>query len=110
MKLLFDQNISYRIIKNIKSIYSESAHVSLFGLQTSDDNSVWEFAQKNNYTLVTQDADFYDISLLKGFPPKIIWLRCGNTSTNNIQKILLEQSDIIISFIKDDQHACIEII
>ena len=91
MKLLSDQNISYRIIKNIKSIYSESA-------------------QKNNYTSVTQDADFYDISLLKGFPPKIIWLRCGNTSTNNIQKILLEQSDIIISFIKDDQHACIEII
>ena len=65
MKLLLDQNISYRVIKKMINIYPESSHVSSFGLQAVDDREVWEFAQKNNYTLVTQDADFYDISLLK---------------------------------------------
>lgn len=109
MKILLDQNLSYRIIKKLNSIYPEINHVSNFNLQASDDKVVWEFAKNNNFTLVTQDSDFYDFSILKGFPPKIIWIKCGNTSTNNIIEILTKNYQAIKDFIEDDKYACFEI-
>jgi predicted nuclease of predicted toxin-antitoxin system len=48
------------------------------------DNEIWEYARKNNYAIITFDADFYDISIINGHPPKIVWLRTGNISTNEI--------------------------
>jgi predicted nuclease of predicted toxin-antitoxin system len=109
MKILLDQNLSYRIIKKLNSIYPEINHVSNFNLQASDDKVVWEFAKNNDFTLVTQDSDFYDFSILKGFPPKIIWIKCGNTSTNNIIEILTKNYQAIKDFIEDDKYACFEI-
>lgn len=109
MKILLDQNLSYRIIKKLNSIYPEINHVSNFNLQASDDKVVWEFAKNNDFTLVTQDSDFYDFSILKGFPPKIIWIKCGNTSTNNIIEILTKNYQSIKDFIEDDKYACFEI-
>ncbi len=97
MKLLFDQNISFKVAKNSQHLFIDSKHISDVGLSFSLDIEIWEFARNNNYCIVTFDADFIDISALKGFPPKIIWLRIGNTSTNNL--ILKLQTDLLI--IKD---------
>lgn len=95
MKILLDQNISYRVVKKLTSIYPEINHVSNFYLQASEDKIIWEFAKTNDFTLVTQDSDFYNFSILKGFPPKVIWLKCGNTSTNNIIEILTKNYQAI---------------
>jgi len=109
MKILLDQNISYKVIKKLESIYLEINHVSNFNLQASDDKIIWEFAKNNGFTLVTQDSDFHDFSILKGSPPKIIWLKCGNTTTNNIVKILSENYQVINDFIVHERYACLEI-
>ena len=45
---------------------------------------IWEYAKNNNFCIVTFDADFVDIATIKGHPPKIIWLRTGNMTTENI--------------------------
>ncbi len=82
MKLLFDQNISHKLIKKIHDLYPDSSHVGLHKLSKSDDNLVRQFAIDNNFLIVTQDSDFYDIAIIKGIPPKIIWIRLGNCSTN----------------------------
>ena len=79
MKILLDQNLSYKLVNKLDFLYLDMKHVSSFNLQTSDDKTIWEFARANHFALVTKDADFYDFSLLKGFPPKIIWLKCGNS-------------------------------
>ena len=98
MKLLFDQNISFRIIKEVISFFPESEQVRGLGLENVSDSEIWEFAKANNFTIVTFDADFSDIANIKGNPPKIIWLRTGNTTTKNITKILKKRNQVINDF------------
>ena len=112
MKLLFDQNISHRIINKLHPDFSECKQVSHVGLQDHDDIDIWEYAQNNNYSIVTFDSDFYDLSLINGWPPKIIWLRTGNLTTNEISQLLKDNQDTIEGFINNDESlniACLEI-
>ncbi len=81
MKLSFDQNISYRILKKLERTYPASDQVKKLGLENPTDIELWEYARINSYAIVTFDSDFMDIANLKGHPPKIIWLRTGKTST-----------------------------
>lgn len=112
MKLLFDQNISFRLVKKIEEIYPESSQVRELGLENATDMEIWEFARENNYAIVTFDADFFDLSNLKGHPPKIIWLRMGNTTTNNLEKVLLEKKNLLEDFLSNPDYknvACLEV-
>ena len=110
MNLLFDQNISFRIIKRIEDIFPEALSVRELGLSNPHDFDIWKFAQSNNYSIVTFDSDFIDLSNLKGFPPKIIWLRLGNTSTKNIAERIRIEKDKILEFLNDSDIAFLEII
>jgi len=58
---------------------------------------------------VTFDSDFCDLNIIKGFPPKIIWLRTGNTTTKNIEKLLRNKQGLIEVFLTED-YGCLEII
>ena len=84
MKLLFDQNISFRIVNLLNDVFNDYKHVSHVGLMDCEDPEIWLFTRNHNYVIVTFDSDFYDISLLNGLPPKIIWIRTGNLTTKEI--------------------------
>jgi len=71
VKLLFDQNISFRVVQQIISIFSEAKHVKDFELQFATDQQIWAFAKTNEFSIVTFDSDFYDLMTLKGYPPKL---------------------------------------
>jgi predicted nuclease of predicted toxin-antitoxin system len=101
MKLLFDANLSHRLIELIGDIYPGSSHVRIIGLQKANDNEVWEYAIANGYTVVTKDADFHEYSILRGFPPKVIWIRKGNCSTEAIAKLLRTHNEKIQAFYDD---------
>ena len=112
MKLLFDQNISFRIVSKLKDTFPEARQVRELGLENSTDREIWEYAKRNNYSVVTFDADFYDMSNLYGHPPRIIWLRTGNRRTSDLAKLLIARSVIIQEFLTDNLYkniACIEI-
>lgn len=112
MNLLFDQNISFRIVRILKDIYPEAKQVKDVGLENSSDLVIWQYAKENNFAIVTFDADFYDLSLVKGIPPKIIWLRIGNTSTRNIVKTLRDNHDLIKEFLTAKEYheiSCLEL-
>ena len=72
VKLLFDQNVSPKLVKTLAELYPNSNHLDSLGLGTADDVSVWEYAKRNGFVVVTKDADFADLSLWRGFPPKVI--------------------------------------
>lgn len=95
MKLLFDQNLSPRLVANLADLFPNSAHVEVIGLGKEIDRLVWEYAKKNDYVIVSKDADFSELGSLLGFPPKIIWLRKGNCSTQSIEKILQQNHSAI---------------
>lgn len=112
MKLLFDQNISYRIKKKLEHKFSNCIHVSDCGLQDNEDPNIWEYAKLNGFTIVTFDADFFEISLINGHPPKIIWIRSGNLTTNDIVNLMLKNFTKIQAFYDDKNGqnlACMEL-
>ena len=112
MKLLFDQNISFRAINSLLKIYPKAKQVRELGLENATDRKIWDYAKTNKYAIVTFDADFYDLATLYGHPPKIIWLRLGNTSTSNLIKLLEKHVDIITAFLTDTDNTslgCLEI-
>jgi len=103
MKLLFDQNISFRIVKLISDYYPNSKQVIELGLENSTDLEIFNYAKKNGFSIVTFDSDFFDLTIMKGFPPKIIWLRTGNTTTKNIKTVLEDKFEIIQSFLEETE-------
>ncbi len=98
MKLLFDHNLSPRLVDKLVAIYPNSQHVFLLGLDQADDRILWEYAKQNEFIIVTRDADFNELSILRGYPPKVIWVRRGNCSTKQIEEILRGNLEDIQAF------------
>ena len=112
MKLLLDQNISFRITSKIQDLFPSSKQVRDLGLENSKDSFLWKYAKENNYCIVTFDGDFYDLGLIKGSSPKVIWLRLGNTTTQYIETVLRKNYDLIKTFLTDRNYkeiGCLEI-
>jgi predicted nuclease of predicted toxin-antitoxin system len=63
------------------------------GLDQIPDVEVWEYARQELFLIVTKDADFSDICSLRGFPPKIVWIKRGNCKTADIEAILRSHYD-----------------
>jgi predicted nuclease of predicted toxin-antitoxin system len=109
IKLLFDQNISFRILRHLPDVFLNSQQVRTVGLENATDLEIWDYARNNGFTIVTFDADFYDINLVKGHPPKIVWLRTGNTTTAGIAECMFANWLKISAFIDDQEQSCLEI-
>jgi len=95
VKLLFDHNLSPRLIRRLADLYANSSHVYLLGLDRADDQAMWEHARREGYLIVTKDADFGDLCMLFGFPPKVIWIRRGNCKNKDIEDILRRHGEEI---------------
>ncbi len=98
VKLLFDENLSPKLVLRLISLFPESAHVHDCGLGTSDDSAIWQFAIERGFTIISKDLDFHDRSILKGSPPKVIWLRIGNCSTVRTENLLRSSVSKIADF------------
>ena len=103
MKLLFDQNLSPRLVRRLADLYPNSSHVHLIGLDTSPDPVIWQYARDNEFIIVTRDADFSDLNVMMGFPPKVIWIRRGNCTTGKIETILRSNYEAVESMAEDEQ-------
>ncbi|HBK70306.1 MAG TPA: hypothetical protein DDZ39_01390 [Flavobacteriaceae bacterium] len=109
MNFLFDQNISFRLIRKINDVFPNSKHVKELGLENATDIEIFDYAKKNNYSVVTFDSDFCDLNTIRGFPPKIIWIRTGNITTKNLEIIIRLHFKTITNFHNED-FGCLEII
>lgn len=109
MKLLFDQNLSRKLVNRLSDIFPESSHVQFHDLAEETDTKIWEFAKLNNFCIVTQDADFPERSRLYGSPPKVVWLRCGNAPTNQIELLLRSGAIAVQALLDDSELHCLEL-
>ena len=66
MKLLFDQNLSFRLCRDVDDLFPESSHVRLLGLSEATDHALWDYAKRQGFAIVSQDADFAEMA---------VWLR-----------------------------------
>lgn len=105
MKLLFDQNLSRRLVQQLNDLYPGSQHVANAGLDTSADAAVWNYARDGGFVIVSKDSDFMHRSLVFGPPPKIVLLRLGNCTTAEVEQLLRAEFSALQEFELDDQAA-----
>ena len=104
-----DQNLSFRLLEGLEAAYPGSTQVRFVGLEQTDDLTIWRFAKENGFTIVTNDSDFHEISLVYGEPPKVIWLKCGNKPKWYVLGLLINNQDKIEAFHKEQESSCLEI-
>ena len=109
MKLLFDQNLSFRLPALLADRFPELNQVRLLGLDRADDLAIWNVARAEGFALVSLDFRFHQFAATFGSPPKVIWLRCGNRPTVEIQRLILEHADLIEAFARRDDASCLEL-
>jgi predicted nuclease of predicted toxin-antitoxin system len=109
VKLLFDENLSPRLVHLLSSFFPESTHVRNVSLASADNDSIWTYAQSYNFVIVSKDSDFHQRSFVKDQPPKVIWLRCGNRGTEEIADLLRRYQGSLEQFATDPTAAFIEV-
>ena len=98
MRLLYDQNLSRRLVKSLADLFPDSAHVLLLGMDRVKDDVIWAHARANNLVLASKDFDFHERARAAGPPPKVIWLDCGNCPTRHIERLFRNHHSRIMEF------------
>ena len=109
MKLLFDEDLSLRLVPSLSHHFPESKHVRNVDLAAADVDLVWAYARIHNFVIVSKDSDFHQRSFVKGSPPQVIWLRCGNCGTQEIIELLRSHQSHLETFQKNSEAAFLEI-
>jgi predicted nuclease of predicted toxin-antitoxin system len=110
MKLLFDQHLSRWLVDRLADEYSLSSHVALIGIQRDPDEVVWNYAKFHDFVVVTKDSDLAELGYVHGFPPKVIWLRIGNCTTDEVEAAIRASRDAIVAFGLDPDASVLEIL
>lgn len=105
MKLLFDENLSRRLVQKLDDLFYGSRHVSTAGLLTQPDSAIWEYARIREFAIVSADSDFYDLAVALGPPPKMIWLRGCDYPTAIAEQLIRSQAIRIGEFLKSEGEA-----
>ena len=109
MKLLFDYNPSPRLVDLLSDRYPQSSHVATLGLDTASDHDVWTYAREHGFSIVTKDSDFNDLTVLRGYPPKIFWLRMGNCTTRKVEQTLRAAHPVALEFLVAEDAGILEL-
>lgn len=105
MRLLLDQNLSHRLVGSLSDVFPGSVHVREVGLAQAADDTVWTYAAAHDLVIVSKDSDFRQRSFLHGAPPKVMWIRRGNCSTDEIGTMLRAHRDDLHAFADDNSAA-----
>ena len=109
MRLLLDQNLSYRLVGALSDLFPDSTHLARVGLERASDVEIWEYARGHGYAIVSKDSDAGDLALVWGFPPSIVWIRRGNCSTDDIEKLLRANADTIREVVQSESGGIIHL-
>jgi predicted nuclease of predicted toxin-antitoxin system len=105
VKLLFDENLSPKLVAALSDLYPGSTHVRQVGLEAADDAQVWAYAAEHGLAIVSKDSDFHQRSFLFGHPPKVVWVRRGNCLTQDVEEVLRRHRDDLLAFEGDADAA-----
>jgi len=96
-------------VTRLADIFPNASHVQFCGLADKTDSEIWEFVRTNDFCIVTQDVDFSERSRLYGSPPKVIWLRCGNVPTIQVEILLRSGTEAIQELLNNPTLHCLEL-
>lgn len=108
--MLLNENLSRRLVPFLQRAYPGTSHVALLGLERARDIELWEFARRHDFVIVSSDADFSEISLLRGAPPHVIWIKTGNLSKAAMLSLLTRHVTVIHDAVEIENRACVELV
>jgi predicted nuclease of predicted toxin-antitoxin system len=89
LRLLFDANLSPKLVGRLAELFPDSVHVFDTGLaRSTTDETIWEYAAANGFTIVTADSDFLDLAAARGAPPRVIRIENCNYRTSLVEHLL----------------------
>ena len=103
MTLLFDENLSPSLVRELAQEFPRARHVRDVGLRGSDDRRVWDHARQHACVIVSKDTDFRERSYVEGLPPKVVWLDVGNGNTRRIVDLLRRERRRVEAFIVEPE-------
>ena len=98
MRLLFDEQLSEELVSLLADLLPDSLHVRFLGAGGAADLVVCQLARDHGCLLVTKDEDFHRLSVLRGAPPKVVWLRVGNCTTHDVAELLRNRAGDLRTF------------
>ena len=109
MKLFLDHNISHKLVASLADLFPDSTQTRLLNFGRTNDPQLWLFAKTHGYVFVTKDSDVAELAILRGAPPKVIWLRMGNCKTVVIERTLRANIRTITDFVNDPDQIVLEL-
>jgi len=109
VRLLFDEQLSEELVALLADVFPDSLHVRVLGVGGAADAAVWQHAKEHNCMLVTKDEDFHRLSVLRGAPPKVVWLRAGNCATRDIAELLKSRVEDLRAFEAQSEATFLEL-
>lgn len=109
MKLLLDHHLSHKLVARLDDIFPGSTQTRLIGFARTPDQEIWFHARTHGFLIVSKDNDFAELAVLRGAPPKVVWLRIGNCSTRAVERLLRHKMSVIEEFANDPERVVLEL-
>ena len=109
MRLLFDEQLAEELCDLVRDAFPNSLHIRLLGYGGASDDAIWQLAHEQDCLLVTKDEDFHRLSVMRGAPPKVIWIRLGNCTTVEVATVLVAFQSDIRRFVDQDEATFLEL-
>jgi len=105
VKLLFDENLSPKLLDLLAAEFPGSAHIEHLRMRGATDAAIWAYARVHDYTIVSKDSDFRQYAFLYGPPPKVVWLSVENGGTTAIVHLLKARIAMLLAFDRDPEQS-----
>jgi len=105
VKFLLDENLSPRLVSILARYWPDCMHVETAGLRRATDEAIWRFARDHGFAILSKDDDFSSLALVRGAPPKVVWLQIGNAPTSRVVEVLKGNAQILEDFSLDPTEA-----
>jgi predicted nuclease of predicted toxin-antitoxin system len=109
VKLLLDHNLSHKLVDRLADVYPGSTQTRLLGFASTGDSEIWFYARTHGYIFVSKDRDIAELAVLRGAPPKVVWLRIGNCTAADVERTLRANVDAIRALVDDPDSAALEL-
>jgi predicted nuclease of predicted toxin-antitoxin system len=109
VRLLLDEPLSEQLCDVLADVFPGALHVRLLGHGGAADGMVWELAREHGCVVVSKDGDFHRLAVLRGAPPKFLWIRLGNCRTADVANLLRARYQDIVRFDAQDEATVLEL-
>jgi predicted nuclease of predicted toxin-antitoxin system len=109
VRLLFDEQLSEELVTLLHDLFPDSLQIRQIGASGASDEAVWQLARERGCLLVTKDEDFHRLSVLRGAPPKVVWVRLGNCTTEAVAYLLRQHVADIQRFMEESEPTFLEL-